>query len=248
VVIGGPVALLLGGGRTNPAEEELNMVVLFVVATFAVFIGADYLLNRDKYAVEVPIPAVSVQGGLRPFEPVFVDGVMMVPSLKYHPGHTWSSIEGAATARIGIDDFAGRLLAPVQKIEFPAVGRWIRQGERAFVVQQNGRSADVISPVEGEILQINPAVIANPDLMRSDPYGQGWAMMVHSPDLPTTVRNLLSGSLARHWMEDAVERLRTMLAPAGLAMAQEAGPLQPGIAAELNDTQYAAVVKEFLLN
>jgi len=224
------------------------MVVLFVVLTFAVFIAADYLLNRDKYAVEAQVPAVTVQGGLRPFEPVFVDGVMMVPSLKYHPGHTWSSVEGAATARMGIDDFAGRLFSLVEKIEFPAVGRWIRQGERAFVVHQNGRTAEVISPVEGEVLQVNSALLEDADLLRSDPYGQGWAMIVHSPDLATTVRNLLSGSLARRWMEDAVERLRAMLVPAGVAMAQEAGPLRPGISAELNDSQYRAVVKEFLLN
>jgi glycine cleavage system H protein len=224
------------------------MVVLFVVFTFAIFIIADYLLNRAKYAPEPEPAPVTVQASSRPFEPVFVDGVMMLPSLKYHPGHAWAAVEGTATARVGLDDFAGHVLAQVEKVELPMVGRWVRQGERAFTVQHQGRTAEVVSPVEGEVLHINPALAENPDLLRSDPYGQGWAMVVHSPDLSTTMRNLLSGSLARRWMEDAVERLRAMLAPAGLAVALEAGPLRPGISAELDEARYRSVLKEFLLN
>ncbi len=147
-----------------------------------------------------------------------------------------------------MDDFAARLLAQVNKIDFPVVGRWIRQGERAFTVHQDGRSADILSPVEGEVVQINRELLDNPDLLRSDPYAEGWVMVVHSPDLSTTLRNLFSGSLAQRWMEDAVDRLRQFFSPAAPAMAQEAGPLQPGLSADLNDTQWRALTKEFLLN
>ena len=225
------------------------MVVLFVVLTFAVFIGIDYILNREKYLVQPEAAAIAPAHAVtRPFEPVYVNGVTMLPSMRYHPGHTWTNVEGTAAARVGVDDFAARLLSKVQKIDFPVVGRWIRQGERAFTLHQNGRTAEIISPVEGEVVQINPALLENPDLLRNDPYAGGWMMVVHSPDLPTTLRNLLSGSLAQRWMEDAVDRLRHFFAPTATAMAQEAGPLQPGLSAELNDTQYRDLLKEFLLN
>jgi glycine cleavage system H protein len=223
------------------------MVVLFVVLTFAAFIGLDYLFNREKYAVEVGQPQ-PVRATVRPFEPVFVNGVMMLPTLRYHPGHAWVNTEGAAVARVGIDDFASRIVGRITRIDLPAVGRWIRQGEKAFTVHQDGRTADIMSPVEGEVVQVNPALRESPQLLRDDPYGVGWVLVVNSPDLATTLRNLLSGSLALRWMEDAVERLYRFFAPALPAMAQDAGPLKPGLGAELDDNRWRALTKEFLLN
>jgi glycine cleavage system H lipoate-binding protein len=225
------------------------MVVLFVVLTFAAFIALDYLLNREKYAVEAqPAERPPVRTSVRPFEPVFVNGVMMLPTLRYHPGHAWANTEGAATARVGIDDFAARVVGPITQVDLPLVGRWIRQGEKAFTVRQQGRTAEIMSPVEGEIVQVNTALRESPQLLRDDPYGVGWVMVVHSPDLATTIRNLLSGSLAQRWMEDAVERLHRFFAPAVPAMAQDAGPLQPGLGADLDANRWRALVKEFLLN
>lgn len=108
--------------------------------------------------------------------------------------------------------------------------------------------AEIMSPVEGEIVQVNTTLRESPQLLRDDPYGVGWVMIVHSPDLATTIRNLLSGSLAQRWMEDAVERLYRFFAPAVPAMAQDAGPLKPGLGAGLDDNRWRALVKEFLLN
>lgn len=223
------------------------MVVLFVVLTFAVFIGVDYVLNREKYqAAPEPVSAKPVSS--RPFDPVYVDGVTMLPTLKYHPGHAWTSVEGAATARVGLDDFGAKVFGTVEKVAFPAVGRWLRQGERAFTIQREGRAIEVISPVEGEVLQVNSELQQSPDLMHSDPYGRGWVMVVRTPDLTTTLRNLLSGTLAMRWMEDSIERLRAMFAPAAAAMAADAGPLQPGLSSQLNDPQFRSLLKEFFLN
>jgi glycine cleavage system H lipoate-binding protein len=227
------------------------MAVLFVVLTFAVFIAVDYILHRKRYQVtlEEEEPAVApARAVMRPYEPVYVNGVTMLPQLRYHPGHAWTHGEGAAVARVGVDDFAARLLGPVQKIDFPAVGRWIRQGEKAFTVHQNGRSADIISPVEGEVMQVNTALLENPNTVRTDPYGNGWVMVVHSPDLATTLRNLLSGSLAVRWMEDSVDRLRHFFTPVAPAMAQEAGPLGHGLSEGLDEEQWRNLSKEFLLN
>lgn len=225
------------------------MVVLFVVLTFAVFIALDYILHRDKYALELREEAViPAQAPARAFEPVYVDGVTMIPSLKYHPAHSWAAVEGTANARIGVDEFAGRLLGHVDRVDMPPAGRWIRQGERAFSVYHEGRKLDVIAPIEGEVLSVNAKLAENPDELRNDPYGEGWVMVVHSPDLATSVRNLLSGSLARRWMEDSVARLRRLVAPAEPALAQEAGPLHAGLSADWNDALYRTVVKEFFLN
>lgn len=225
------------------------MVVLFVVLTFAAFIAVDYILNRAKYQLEAEQPAVvPVKASARPFEPVYVNGVVMLPALRYHPGHAWASVEGAATARVGLDDFAARLLGSVQKVDLPPVGRWLRQGEKAFTIHQDGRSADVISPVEGEVIRVNASLHDSPQVLGADPYGAGWVMVVHSPDLATTLRNLLSGSVAQRWMEDAVARLRAFFAPALPALAPDAGPLLPGLMGQLNDSQWRSLLKEFLLN
>ena len=122
------------------------------------------------------------------------------------------------------------------------------RGEKALTVHQEGRAADIMSPVEGEVIEINAELAEAPELLRRDPYGSGWVVVVHSPDLATTLRNLLSGSLAQRWMEDAVDRLRHFFAPVSPAMAQEAGPLLPGLSIQLNDADWKKLLKEFFLN
>jgi glycine cleavage system H protein len=213
------------------------MVVLLVVLTFAVLIAADFYFNRERYRVpaeivEAPAPVAAIQGIRIPAE------------LMFHPGHTWMAREGPDYARVGVDEFAMRLLGTPQKLALPSLARWLRQGERAFAVGQDGRAAEFVSPVEGEVVEINRAVVDNPALLKTDPYN-AWLMRVRAPDLPVSSRNLLKGSLAVRWMEDSLDRLRQMFAPTAMATAQEGGPLLEGLARGLNDVAWQALQTEF---
>jgi glycine cleavage system H lipoate-binding protein len=169
-------------------------------------------------------------------------------NLRYHPGHTWAVGESPELARVGIDDFAARLVGKIEKVLLPNRGQWIRQGQKIVAIQHDGVAVEMISPVEGSVVDINEAVANDPELARRDPYGDGWLFTVNSPDMKTNFRNLLGGSMARRWMEEAAARLRQMVpAPVGV-YAQDGGTAIDDVAAHLPKDEWEKVAKEFFLS
>jgi hypothetical protein len=71
----------------------------------------------------------------------------------------------------------------------------------------------MLSPVEGEVVEVNQAVLASPEILCSDPYGSGWLLKVRVEDRNRNQRNLLCGGLARAWMEQKVREVRARARP-----------------------------------
>ena len=95
------------------------------------------------------------------------------PDLKYAKSHEWVRVEGGL-ATVGITDHAQHELTDVVFIELPAVGRNIKAGEACAVVESVKTAIDIYSPVPGEVVKANQAVVDQPALVNSDPYGTGW--------------------------------------------------------------------------
>jgi len=218
------------------------MIILLVVLTFAAAILLDHLLLRRKLVVvaatpEAPRPRVA---------PAIVAGFNLPDNLAYHPGHTWAAAEGPTRVRIGIDDLAAKLAGDIDKIDIPERGRWIRQGQKIISMHRDGREISLVSPMEGEIVDINETALLNPKEARLDPYGSGWLLAVNAPDAKTNFRNLLGGTLARRWMDDAAARLRNLI-PATLATAQEGGIAVDDLVKQIPDADWEKVAKELFL-
>lgn len=97
-----------------------------------------------------------------------------VPSdLKYAKSHEWVRVAGDV-ATIGITDHAQHELTDVVFVELPAVGRQVKSGEACAVVESVKTASDIYSPVSGEVTEVNKAVVENPALVNTDPYGNGW--------------------------------------------------------------------------
>jgi glycine cleavage system H protein len=180
-------------------------------------------------------------------EPVWVAGYQLPEELSYHPGHTWARAVGPDTALVGLDDFARKLLGPARELALPKVGSWLRQGAKGFRVQVNGRGADLVAPIDGEVIEINPALASQPGLATDDPYGRGWVMKVRAGDLGRTMQNMLSGSLARRWMEDSRERLELQLMALSGSVLQDGGEPVANFARHLEDDDWQQLVHELLL-
>ena len=97
--------------------------------------------------------------------------------LKYAKSHEWVRVEGDV-ATIGITDHAQHELTDVVFVELPALGRKIKAGEACSVVESVKTASDIYSPVSGEVVKINPAVVEQPALVNTDPYGAGWFFQV----------------------------------------------------------------------
>ena len=93
--------------------------------------------------------------------------------LKYAKSHEWVRVEGDV-ATVGITDHAQHELTDVVFVELPQAGRKVKTGEPAAVVESVKTASDIYSPLSGEILEANQAVVDQPALVNSDPYGKGW--------------------------------------------------------------------------
>ena len=93
--------------------------------------------------------------------------------LKYAKSHEWVRVEGE-TATIGITDHAQHELTDVVFVELPGIGRALKAGEACAVVESVKTASDIYSPLGGLVLESNQAVVDNPALVNTAPYGDGW--------------------------------------------------------------------------
>jgi glycine cleavage system H protein len=97
-----------------------------------------------------------------------------VPSdLRYAKSHEWARVNGD-TATIGITDHAQHELTDVVFVELPEVNRQVKAGEACAVVESVKTASDIYSPVSGQVVEVNQAVVENPALVNTEPYAGGW--------------------------------------------------------------------------
>ena len=99
-------------------------------------------------------------------------------NIKYSPEHQWADAAQPAAARIGITRHAQDTLGDIVFVELPEVGRVLRQGEVAGVVESVKAASDVYAPLSGEVIAVNEALRADPSLANRDPEGEGWFFTV----------------------------------------------------------------------
>lgn len=107
---------------------------------------------------------------------------MNVPeNLRYAESHEWILVEGD-TGTVGITDHAQAELTDIVFAEPPAVGKSVKAGEVAAVVESVKAASDIYAPVSGEVTERNEAVEQDPSLLNSDPFGAGWIYKVRLSD------------------------------------------------------------------
>lgn len=167
--------------------------------------------------------------------------------LFFHRGHGWLKRETDDVVRLGIDDYARKLIGSFESVTLPEVGTTLAQGGAGWGIQADGKTIPMISPVGGQVIAVNKSALANPSLVSSDPFGEGWLVKVKSPGLSTDLKNLLSGDLARRWIEDAVDSLRLESGATVGATIQDGGIPVDGIARALYGEEWTEKVKEQFL-
>jgi glycine cleavage system H lipoate-binding protein len=223
------------------------MTVIMVLATFAIFLLIDYV--RSQKLVKHPAVQPVIREVPSHVVPAMVAGFQVPENVRYHSGHTWALSESRELVRVGIDDFASKLVGKIESIALPQRGRWVRQGQKIWTIFRDGKSVDMVSPIEGTVSDVNEAVVKNPNLALKDPYGEGWIVTVQAPDSKINFRNLLGGALARIWTEDSALRLRKRMPVAmAAALAQDGGVAVDDITAHLPNEDWAALTKEFFLS
>ncbi|GGB44807.1 glycine cleavage system H protein [Oceanisphaera marina] len=106
-----------------------------------------------------------------------------IPSeLKYARTHEWVRLEGNGEAVVGISEHAQDLLGDMVFVELPEVGRTVDASEDCAVAESVKAASDIYAPVGGEIIAVNEALEDSPELVNSDPYGDGWLFRIKLSD------------------------------------------------------------------
>ena len=101
--------------------------------------------------------------------------------LKYHAEHDWARIEGD-TATFGITWYAQDALGEVVFFDPPEVGTSVSKDQAYTEVESVKAVSDVIAPLSGEIVEVNEGLTESPEMVNSDPYGEGWMVKVRLSD------------------------------------------------------------------
>jgi glycine cleavage system H protein len=109
--------------------------------------------------------------------------------LKYHPEHDWAKVDGD-TATIGITWYAQDALGEIVHFEPPEQGSSVAKDESYGEVESVKAVSDLVSPLSGEVTEVNQAVLEEPEKINEDPYGEGWLIKVRLSD-PSEVDGLL---------------------------------------------------------
>jgi glycine cleavage system H lipoate-binding protein len=173
-------------------------------------------------------------------------GWFHVPAgIRLHPGHTWARLEPDGFVTVGIDDFAHKLVGPAT-VELPALGTHVAQGEPALALSDEGASVPMISPVDGTVVAVNPAVRSGAAALE-DPYGAGWLFKVKAPRLAANLRQLHATAAANRMLEDAGEALVRRMDPELGRLLQDGGAPVHGIARALAGDGWVALARELFL-
>jgi glycine cleavage system H lipoate-binding protein len=166
----------------------------------------------------------------------------------YHHGHTWARVEYGGRVRVGVDDFALRLLGPQDEIEMPKLGESVRQNRPQARMLRGKNAADVLSPVDGQVVAVNAAVTAKADAANDSPYLGGWLMVIQPANLRTNLKNLLYGDESTAWIDDEASRLSTMLSEStGYRLAATGGEALRDIYGMVPGADWNRLVREFLV-
>jgi glycine cleavage system H protein len=111
--------------------------------------------------------------------------------LKFLPSHEWARVESDGTITIGISDHAQDLLGDIVFVELPEVGQLVDAESDAAIVESVKAASDVYSPLSGEVIEVNPLLEDQPEIINSSPYEDGWFYKLNPSDM-REFDNLLS--------------------------------------------------------
>ncbi|MCK5689656.1 hypothetical protein KAI87_10325 [Myxococcota bacterium] len=167
--------------------------------------------------------------------------------LSYHQGHLWAKKGENGDYIIGLDDVAAKILGTPDSLVLPIAGDKLTTGDVGFKVQIEDEQVGLLAPISGEVLEINPKVVATPSLATEDNYGKGWLARIRPSTAPGA--NLLSGALAETWLNQVTHELqeRLTLSPVG-AVLQDGGEIMGGLAKIAEPDSWTKFAEDFLLN
>jgi len=188
----------------------------------------------------------SVYAVVQPVDFLDIEGFKIPHGYYLHRGHAWLRVEEGSEVRVGLDDFALRLLGPLDRIEAPLVGKELKQDRSDILMNRGSNKARVLSPVSGVVTAINPKLRDKGSLAGGDPYSEGWVVRVHADNLRRDLKNLMIGHETQDFIGAEVDRLYRLIEDEAGPLAADGGQLGHDIYGNLPQIGWRRLVKKFL--
>ena len=163
--------------------------------------------------------------------------------LAYAPGHTWVKPEGGSL-KVGIDDLAQRILPWTVAVDMPREGQMVKEGEPVATLSCGDRQVQVAAPTSGRIVAVNPEVMREPTLAKSENYGSGWLFAIAPANQEW--KSLPFGETAREWLRAEGHRLERFYENQLGMAAADGGELIGSPDTLLTDAQWKELTRSFL--
>jgi len=188
----------------------------------------------------------SVHALVRPVDVIDIKGFKIPHGYYLHRGHAWVKIEENDTVRVGLDDFALRLLGPLDRIEAPLMGKEVRRNRADISLSRGTNAAEILSPVSGVVTASNSELRDRGYLANQDPYTEGWVMRLHSTSLRHDLKELMIGDQASDYLDNEIDRLYQIIEEEAGPLAADGGYLGDDIYGNLAPDIWGRLTRKFL--
>jgi CheY-like chemotaxis protein len=162
-------------------------------------------------------------------------------------GHCWANIDDKGMVKVGLDDFARKLIGKIDAIEFPNLGLSIRKGQRLFAAKQDNRRVIFNSPVSGKVKEINKVVNTDIESIEFSPYENNWICQIDAEELDSEIPQLMIGKAAVTFYQEDIEHLQNIKKKikSGSEEDKANGHLYIGEMEKLDDVSWKRYCEEF---
>ena len=188
----------------------------------------------------------AVHAVVQPVDVLDIKGFKIPHGFYLHPGHVWVKIEEGSMVRVGLDDFALRLLGPLDQIQAPLMGKQLEQGRQDIALRREENEAKLLSPVSGVVTDINPVLRERGSRGNEDPYSEGWILRMHCANLRQDLKNLMIGEEAGEYIDEEVDRLYEVIEETAGPLATDGGYLGDDIFGNLPKLGWQKLTQLFL--
>jgi len=244
-------------------KEGIKMVAILVVTTIICFVLIDLAVQivearREKRAVAFAsnanaLPArEATKANCKPVRSFRESDYRIPLGIFFHKGHTWANLLVSGYVKVGMDDFAQRSIGKIDEIELPPIGEEVRQGGKIFTIKQGARKATFHAPVDGVISSVNHMLLENPEVIKRDPYLDGWVCAIKPSNLGENIKTLKVAKDAAIWLKEEITKFKEILMGRSLqlmpayANIQDGGDIIDGLLEMLGDEQWELFNSEFL--
>jgi glycine cleavage system H lipoate-binding protein len=187
-----------------------------------------------------------VHAVVKPVATMEIYGFKIPQGYYLHRGHAWVKIEEDSEVRVGLDDFALKLMGPPDTIVPPLVGKAVTRNNAQITLNRGKHSARVLSPVNGVVTAVNPAVRKQGHKAAQNPYADGWVMRIHPTDLRADLKELMIGDETQDFLKNEIDQVHQAVEDVAGPLAADGGFLGSDIYGSLPELGWNRLAKTFL--